>query len=85
MGVVLYVWDWIPVRVGPSVKGSIDSTGLPTGVLLRHEIVGGQRVLGAFIGAFPQHGVKLILGVGLAVWCRATYVSCYSWAGCVGM
>ena len=64
VGVVLYVWDWIPVRNGPSVKGSIVSTGPPTAVL-RHEMeLGLQWVLGASGSAFPQHGVELGLGVG---------------------
>jgi hypothetical protein len=40
VGVVLYVWDWIPVRDGPSVKGSVVSTGSTTAVL-RYEMEGG--------------------------------------------
>ena len=42
MGVVLYVWDWITVRDGPSVMCSVVFTGLPTTVL-RHEIEGGDH------------------------------------------
>jgi hypothetical protein len=64
VGVVLYVWDWITVRDGPSVNGSVFSTGPPTAVL-RHEMeLGLQWVLGASGSAFPQHGVELGLGVG---------------------
>ena len=52
--VVLYVWDWIPVQYGPSVKGSIVSTDLPTAFLLWHEIEGGRtRALGSTVGAVP--------------------------------
>ena len=42
VGVVLYVWDWIPVRDGASVKGSVVSTGPPAAVL-RHELEGGDH------------------------------------------
>jgi hypothetical protein len=60
VGVVLYVLDWIPVRNGPRVKGSIVSTGPPTAVPFRHEMEGGRpRALGAFGCAVPQHGVEL--------------------------
>jgi hypothetical protein len=31
--VVLYVWDWVPVRDGASVGSSVISTGSPTDVL----------------------------------------------------
>ena len=83
VGVVLDVWDWIPVRDGPSVTGSIVSTGPPTAVLLRHEMEGGRpRALGAFDGAVPQHGVELGLGDGQAVWCQAAWAAGYRWAGC---
>jgi len=52
--VVLYVWDWIPVQDGPSVKGSIVSTEPPTTVLLRYEMEGGRtRALGSSVGAVP--------------------------------
>jgi hypothetical protein len=34
--VVLYVWDWVPVRDGASVESSVISTGSPTAVLLGH-------------------------------------------------
>jgi hypothetical protein len=72
VGVVLYVWDWIPVRDGPSVKGSVVSTGPPTAVLLWHEMEGGRPwALGASGSAVPQHGVELGLGNGQAVWCQA--------------
>ena len=54
VGVILDVWDWIPVRDGPSVKGSIVSTDLPTAFLLWHEIEGGRtRALGSTVGAVP--------------------------------
>jgi len=77
VGVVLYVWDWIPVRNGPSVKGSIVSTGPPTAVL-RHEMEGGRpRALGASGGAVPQHGVELGHGDGQAVWCQAAWAAGY--------
>jgi hypothetical protein len=33
MRVVLYVWDWIPVRGGAGVDSSVTSTGSPTAVL----------------------------------------------------
>jgi len=36
VSVVLYVWDWLPVRDGASVESSIISTGSPTSVLLGH-------------------------------------------------
>ena len=64
VGVVLYVWDWIPVRDGASVKGSVVSTGPPTAIL-RHEIEG-QRpwALDASCSAVLQHGVELGLGDG---------------------
>ena len=72
VGVVLYVWDWIPVRDGPSVKGSVVSTGPPTAVLLWHEMEGGRPwALGVSGSAVPQHGVELGLGNGQAVWCQA--------------
>jgi hypothetical protein len=54
-GVVVYVWDWIFVRDVPRVKVSIVSTGPPTAVLLRHELLGGRpRAIGSFDGAFTQ-------------------------------
>ena len=58
VGVVLYVWCWIPVWDGASVQGSVVSTGPATAVLLRHEMEGGRQwAFGASGGAFPQHGV----------------------------
>jgi hypothetical protein len=48
VGVVVYVWDWILVRDGSRVKGSIDSIVPPTAVVLRHEMVGGRpRAIGS--------------------------------------
>jgi hypothetical protein len=77
VGAILYVWDWIPVRNGPSVKGSIVSTGPPTAVL-RHEMEGGRpRALGASGGAAPQHGVRLGFGDGQAFWCQAAWAADY--------
>ena len=38
VGIVLYVWHWVPVRNGASIEGSIVSTWSPTGVLLRYEV-----------------------------------------------
>ena len=82
VGVVLYVWDWIPVRGGPSFKGSVVFTVPPTAVL-RHEVEGGRpRALGASGSAVPQHGVELGLGDGQAVWCQAAWAAGYRWAGC---
>ena len=37
VAVVLFIWDSIPVRDGPSVMGSVVSTG-PRTAVLRHEI-----------------------------------------------
>jgi len=83
VGVVLYVWDWIPVRNGASIKGSVVSTGPPTAVLLQHEMEGGRPwTLGASGSAIPQHGVELALGDGQAVWCQAAWAAGYRWAGC---
>jgi hypothetical protein len=77
----LYVWDWIPVRNGPSVKGSMVSTGPPTAVL-RHEMEGGRpRALGTSGGAVSSHGGEFGLGVQ-AVWCQASWSAGYRWAGC---
>jgi hypothetical protein len=42
VGVVLYMWDQIPVRDGVSVQSSVISTGPPTAVLLGHEMEGGR-------------------------------------------
>jgi len=61
VGVVLYVWDWIPVMDGPCVKSSVVSTRPPTAVL-RHEMeVGRQWALGASGSAGPQYGVEIAL------------------------
>jgi len=83
VGVDLYVWDWVPVRDGASVKSSVVSTGPPTTVLLWHEMEGGQPwALGTSGSAVPQHGVELGLGDGQAVWGKAAWVAGYRWAGC---
>jgi len=83
VGVVLYVWNWKPVRDGASVQGSVVSTGPPTAVLLWHEMEGGQPwAFGASRGAVPQHGVELGLGDGHAVWCQTAWAAGYRRAGC---
>jgi hypothetical protein len=41
VGVILYVWDWVPVRYSKGVECSVVSTGPPTAVLLGHETEGG--------------------------------------------
>jgi len=69
VGVVLYVWDWIPVRDGTSDKSSVVSTGPRNALFLRHEMEGGRPwALVASGSAVPQHGVELGLGDGQAVW-----------------
>ena len=71
VGVVLYVWDRIPVWNGASVQGSVVSTGPLTAVLLGYEMEGGRPwAIGASGSAIPQHGVELSLGDGQTVWGR---------------
>ena len=36
VGIVLYVWHWIPVGNGASIKGTVVSTWSPNAVLLRY-------------------------------------------------
>jgi hypothetical protein len=38
VGVVLYVWHWVPVRNGTSVESTIISAWSPTGVLLGYKM-----------------------------------------------
>ena len=83
VGVVLYVWDWVPVRDGASFKGSVVSTGPPAAVLLGHEIEGRRPwALGTSGSAVPQHGIKLGLGDSQAVWGQAAWMAGYRWARC---
>ena len=57
VGVVLYVWDWIPVGDGAILQGLVVSTGPPTTVLLEHEMEGRRAwALGASGCAILQHG-----------------------------
>jgi hypothetical protein len=57
-GVVLYVWDRIPVRVGASVQSSIISAMPPNAVLLGHEVDGGRPwTFGASGSDVLNHGV----------------------------
>jgi hypothetical protein len=41
VGIILDMWNWIPVGDGASVKGSVISAGSPPAVLLGHEMEGG--------------------------------------------
>ena len=83
VGVILYVWYWIPVWDGASVQGSVVSTGPPTAVLLWHEMEGGRPwAFGASGGAILQHGVELGLGNSQTVWCQVAWAAGYRWAGC---
>jgi hypothetical protein len=82
VGVVLYAWDWIPVRDGASVQGSIISTGLPTAVL-GHEMEGGRQWTLSVSGcAVLQHGVELGLSHGQSVRIKAEWAAGYRRAGC---
>ena len=82
VGIVLYVWDWIPVMYGLSVKGSVFSTGPPTTVL-RYEMEGGRPwALRASGSAISQHGVELGFGYDQVVWCQAACAAGFRWAEC---
>jgi hypothetical protein len=62
--VVLYVCDWVPVRNGANIQGSVISAG-PTTAVLGHEVEGGRPwALGASGCTVLQHGVDLGLGDG---------------------
>jgi len=78
VGVVLNVRDWIPVRDGASVQGSVVSTGPPTAVLLGYEMESGEPwALGASGSAVLQHGVELGLGHSQAVRNKAAWATGY--------
>ena len=79
----MYMWDWIPVRDGASVQGSVVSTGPPTAVLLGHEVEGGRAwAIGASGCAILQHGVELGLGHGQAFGMKVAWAAGYWRAGC---
>ena len=83
MGVVLYMWDWIPVRDGASIQGLVGSTGPPTAVLLGHEMEGGRPwALGVSGCAVLQHGVELGLGYGQAFRIKAAWAAGHWRARC---
>jgi hypothetical protein len=82
VGLVLYVWDWVYVRDGASVKGSVVSTGPPTAVLLGHEMEGGRPWTHGSSGCTVlQHGVQLGLARGQVVRIKAAWAAGYWRAG----
>jgi len=42
-GVILYMWNWVPVWNGASVECSVVATGPPTAVFLGHDLEGGDH------------------------------------------
>ena len=67
VGVILYVWDLVPVRYSAGVECLVVSTRPPTAVL-GHEMEGGQPWSLIMPGCTVlQHGVELGLGCGQAV------------------
>ena len=43
VGVILYMWNWVPVRNGASVECSVVATGPSTDILLGNEMEGGDH------------------------------------------
>ena len=65
VGVIFYMWHWVPVRNGASFECSVVSTGSPNAVLLGHEMEGERpRSLGASGCNIPQQGVEFSLDYG---------------------
>ena len=57
VGIILYVWNWLPVRNGASIECSLVAIGSPTAVL-GHEMEGRRpRYLGASGCSFPQRSM----------------------------
>jgi len=77
MGEVLYVWDWIPVRDGLNVKGSVVSTWASNRCPSARDGGRTRRALGVSGSAVPQHGVELWLSDGQVVWCQAAWSAGY--------
>jgi hypothetical protein len=73
-----YVWDWVTVKNGASVPGSVLSTRPTTAILLGHEFEGGRTwTLGASGCTVPQHGVELCLDHGQEVRSKAAWAAGY--------
>jgi hypothetical protein len=77
MTVVMGVTDWITVWNNLGVQRSVVSIGMPTVVLLGHDMwCRGSATLIAERCAVPQHGAELGFSDGESVWCQSTW-----WAG----
>ena len=74
--------DWVLVRDGVNLQGSVVSKRPPTAVL-EYEMEGGRPLAPSTSGCtFPQHGIKLSLGHGQAVRGKAAWATDCRWAGC---
>jgi hypothetical protein len=78
VGIFLYVWDWVPVGNGASIKSSVVSTESPAAVLFGHEMEGGQPwALGASGCTIPQHDVESGLGHSQTVRSKEAWAAGY--------